>query len=60
MTKDNAANYEGLVRLYVDKFGEPPKITGEAWTIDPVVLISNALESNVPVNQKVVPKGTNT
>lgn len=60
MTDDRDLTYEDLVRLYVDKFGEPPKITGEAWTADPTALIIGALQANEPINQKPVPDGTRT
>lgn len=60
MTDDPTLDYEGLVRLYVDKFGEPPEITGQAWTADPTALIIDALQANVPINQEPVPEGTRT
>ena len=60
MTDDKVLSYDGLERLYIKQFGEPPQITGEQWTADPTALIIDALQANVPINQKPVPDGTRT
>jgi hypothetical protein len=57
MTANKVATYQDLEREYVRKFGEKPNITGIDWCQDPTELLVEAIDSNVPINQRPVPTG---